>query len=228
MSAIRTRYHARSRALPRSVRPRPSTRSLQLVLTEPEPDLPTEPVPPVLLPVLLPIQGGVAMTALAETETEPPARTQSRPSVQPQPQPQPPVLVPAASRDLLAGAARELLAAGSTDDTGLRYARAHLAALRAAAAVLAARARPRGKRSARLRSAWVLLAEVAPELGEWAQFFASGATKRAAAEAGLRGVVSEREADDLVRDAEAFLARVARLLGVPHQPLLGGPSAAAS
>jgi hypothetical protein len=138
------------------------------------------------------------------------------------------VLVPVASRDLLAGAARELLAAGSTDDTGLRYARAHLAALRAAAAVLAARARPRGKRSARLRSAWVLLAEVAPELGEWAQFFAAGAAKRAAAEAGLRGVVSEREADDLVRDSEAFLARVARLLGVPHQPLLGGPSAAAS
>ena len=52
--------------------------------------------------------------------------------------------------------------------------------------------------------------------------------ERAAAEAGLRGVVSEREADDLVRDAEAFLARVARLLGVPHQPLLGGPSAAVS
>ncbi len=94
--------------------------------------------------------------------------------------------------------------------------------------MLAARARPRGKRSARLRSAWVLLAEVAPELGEWAQFFAAGAGKRAAAEAGLRGVVSEREADDLVRDAEAFLARVARLLGVPHQPLLGGPSAAVS
>ena len=70
--------------------------------------------------------------------------------------------------------------------------------------------------------------EVAPELGEWAQFFAAGAAKRAAAEAGLRGVVSEREADDLVRDSEAFLARVARLLGVPHQPLLGGPSAAAS
>ena len=140
----------------------------------------------------------------------------------------PAAAVPVASRDLLAGAARELLAAGSTDDTGLRYARAHLAALRAAAAVLAARARPRGKRSARLRSAWVLLAEVAPELGEWAQFFAAGAAKRAAAEAGLRGVVSEREADDLVRDSEAFLARVARLLGVPHQPLLGGPSAAAS
>ncbi|WP_386767211.1 SAV_6107 family HEPN domain-containing protein [Longivirga aurantiaca] len=168
------------------------------------------------------------MTATAETRPRPDLEVGLTP-VPPDALPATPVpSVPAASRDLLAGAARELLAAGSTDDTGLRYARAHLSALRAAAAVLAARARPRGKRSARLRSAWVLLAEVAPELGEWAQFFAAGAGKRAAAEAGLRGVVSEREADDLVRDAEAFLARVARLLGVPHQPLLGGPSAAVS
>ncbi|MGE0818644.1 MAG: SAV_6107 family HEPN domain-containing protein [Candidatus Nanopelagicales bacterium] len=152
----------------------------------------------------------------------PPARPAAAPAEAPA------APVPAASRDLLAGAARELLAAGGTDDTGLRYARAHLSALRAAAAVLAARARPRGKRSARLRSAWVLLAEVAPELGEWAQFFAAGAAKRAAAEAGLRGVVSEREADDLVRDAEAFLARVARLLDVPHQPLLAGTAVPAA
>ena len=128
---------------------------------------------------------------------------------------------PAHSRDLLAGAARELLAAGSADEAGSRFAHAHLAALRAAAAVLAARARPRARRGTRLRSAWVLLAEVAPELGEWAGFFAAGAAKRAAAESGVRGVVSDREADDLVREAETFLALVARTLGVVHQPLLG-------
>ena len=129
---------------------------------------------------------------------------------------------PAAARELLAGSARELLAASATDtldDPEARYARAHLAALRAAAAVLAARARPRSRRGG-VRSAWVLLAEVAPELGEWAAFFAAGAGKRAAAEAGLRGVVSEREADDLVREAESFLAVVARVLGVAHQPAL--------
>jgi hypothetical protein len=130
--------------------------------------------------------------------------------------------VPSASRDLLAGSARELLAASSAetaDDPGLRYARA---ALRAAAAVLAARARPRRRRrGGSVRSAWVLLAEVAPELGEWATFFAAGAGKRAAAEAGLHGVVSEREADDLVRDVETFLAVVARVLGVPHPPTHG-------
>ena len=128
--------------------------------------------------------------------------------------------LPAASRDLLAGSARELLGAVAADDSETRYARAHLAALRAAAAVLAARARPRGRRAGGVRSAWVLLAEVAPELGEWAAFFAAGAGKRAAAEAGLAGVVSEREADDLVREVETFLAVVARALGVGHQSLL--------
>jgi hypothetical protein len=130
---------------------------------------------------------------------------------------------PAAARELLAGSARELIAAGGAEtvaDPEARYARAHLAALRAAAAVLAARARPRSRRGGGVRSAWVLLAEVAPELGEWATFFAAGAGKRAAAEAGLRGVVTEREADDLVREAECFLAVVARVLGVAHQPTL--------
>ena len=128
--------------------------------------------------------------------------------------------LPAASRDLLAGSARELLGAVAADESETRYARAHLAALRAAAAVLAARARPRGRRAGGVRSAWVLLAEVAPELGEWAAFFAAGAGKRAAAEAGLAGVVSEREADDLVREVETFLALVARILGVGHQSVL--------
>jgi hypothetical protein len=138
--------------------------------------------------------------------------------------------VPGQSRDLLAGSARELLAAGTADDPETRYARAHLAALRASAAVLAARARPgqAARRSSRVRSAWVLLAEVAPELTEWAAFFAAGAGKRAAAEAGMRGVVTEREADDLVREAETFLALVARSLGVAvtHQPALGEDPAA--
>ncbi len=131
-----------------------------------------------------------------------------------------PAELPTHSRDLLAGAARELVAAGAADESESRYAHAHLAALRAAAAVLAARARPRSKRGSRVRSAWVLLAEVAPEFAEWATFFAAGATKRAAAEAGFRGVVSPREADDLVREVESFLELVARRLGVAHQAML--------
>ena len=96
-----------------------------------------------------------------------------------------------------------------------RYAAAHLAALRTAAAVLAARTRPEDQRSRRRpTSAWVLLGTVAPELGEWAAFFAAGASKRAAAEAGLRRAVNAREADDLVRDAGRFLAVVEDLLGL--------------
>ena len=76
-------------------------------------------------------------------------------------------------------------------------------------------ARRRGRR--RQKNAWVLLAEVAPELAEWASFFAAGAGKRAAAEAGSTRAVSEREADDLVRDADRFLAVIEQALGlVPH------------
>ena len=63
----------------------------------------------------------------------------------------------------------------------------------------------------------MLLTEVAPELAEWATFFSAGAAKRAAAEAGSRRAVTEREADDLVRDADRFLAVVEQSLGlVPH------------
>ena len=109
---------------------------------------------------------------------------------------------------LLGLARRGLTEAARTTAPGERYALAHLAALRAAAAVLACRTRPAPPRRSRPRPAWALLAEVAPELREWAEFFAAGAAKRAAAEAGLAGVVSPREADDLLRDAQSFLALV--------------------
>ena len=70
------------------------------------------------------------------------------------------------------------------------------------------------------KNAWVLLAEVAPELSEWAAFFAAGAGKRAAAESGSRRAVTEREADDLVRDADRFLALVEASLGLTeHLPI---------
>ena len=127
---------------------------------------------------------------------------------------------------LLALARRGLVEASSAATPGERYATAHLAALRVAAAVLACRARPvaggsaAAPRRTRPTSAWVLLAAVAPELGEWAAFFAAGAAKRAAAEAGLPSAVTAREADDLVRDVEAFLATVESSLGLPGSQLL--------
>jgi hypothetical protein len=119
--------------------------------------------------------------------------------------------------DLLATAHRGLTEAAVEPRASRRYAVAHLAALRAAAAVLATRAKPGGRRGP--RSAWELLAQAAPELSEWATFFAAGAGKRAAAEAGLDAVTS-READDLLRDVDTFLALAETTVGVPHQTSL--------
>ena len=89
-----------------------------------------------------------------------------------------------------------------------RYAQAHVAALRAAAAVLAARTRPR--RRARPTSAWVLLSAVAPEFAEWSAFFTATSATRSAAEAGVRRPVTTRDADDLVRQPGEFLSLVER------------------
>ncbi|MFV2101462.1 SAV_6107 family HEPN domain-containing protein [Micromonospora sp. LOL_024] len=123
---------------------------------------------------------------------------------------------------LIAVARHGLAEAARTGPDGLRYAAAHLAALRAAAAVLAARARPAPTRRHRITSVWVLLAGVAPELDEWANYFALGAGKRAAAEAGIPRVVTAREADDLHRAAEEFVTVVELTLGLAHQPAIEG------
>jgi hypothetical protein len=129
-----------------------------------------------------------------------------------------PASLPATTHSYLARAADSLHEATIATDVPTRYACAHVAALRSAAALLAARARPAAGRRPRPKNAWVLLTEVAPELGEWATFFAAGAAKRAAAEAGSTRAVSEREADDLVRDADRFLAVVEQALGLaPHR-----------
>jgi hypothetical protein len=122
---------------------------------------------------------------------------------------------------LLTIARQGLAEAAQTRADGPRYATAHLAALRAAAAVLAARARPGAPtRRSRVTSVWSLLVLVAPEFSEWASYFALGASKRAAAEAGIPRVVTPREADDLLRAAEQFVAVVESALGVSYQPPL--------
>lgn len=130
--------------------------------------------------------------------------------------------------DLLEYARRGLSDAAAATSPGERYAAAHLSALRAGAAVLAARARPTrstGRRRARRtgpRNVWHDLGRVAPELAEWSELFAAGAAKRAAAQAGLPRAVTEREADDMLREADVFLAQVCGLLGLPHQEPLTG------
>ena len=130
-----------------------------------------------------------------------------------------PYSLPATTHSYLARSAESLSEAISATEVPTRYACAHVAALRAAAALLAARAQPAPARRRPQKNAWVLLTEVAPELAEWARFFAAGAGKRAAAEAGSTRAVTEREADDLVRDADRFLAVVEQALGLmPHAP----------
>ena len=131
-----------------------------------------------------------------------------------------PHFLPAATHSYLERAAESLREAITSTSVPERYAHAHVSALRATAALLAARARPATPARRRQKNAWVLLAEVAPELSEWAAFFAAGAGKRAAAESGSRRAVTEREADDLVRDADRFLALVETSLGLTeHVPI---------
>ena len=139
-----------------------------------------------------------------------------------------PYALPATTHSYLARAAESLSEAVAATDVPTRYACAHVAALRAAAALLAARAHPDPSRRRSQKNAWVLLAEVAPELAEWARFFAGGAAKRAAAEAGSTRAVGEREADDLVRDADRFLAVIETGAGpgpARHRPDPGGGGA---
>lgn len=112
----------------------------------------------------------------------------------------------------LLGMARAGLDEAAQHGDGMRYADAHLAALRAASAVIAARTTPyRGGRRDRLPSVWDLLAVVAPELAEWAAFFAATTTKRAAAEAGIPHAVTGLDADELMRAAETFVSAVAAM-----------------
>ncbi|EGX54432.1 hypothetical protein SZN_37988, partial [Streptomyces zinciresistens K42] len=127
---------------------------------------------------------------------------------------------PPAALDLLAKARAGLDEAAVLETPNERFSTAHLAALRVAAAVLAARGRPESspRRRARIRSAWEVLPEIAPELTEWSALFASGARRRAQAEAGIQGAAGRRDADDLIRDVAMFLRIVERMLVL--QPVL--------
>src|SRR6478672_11392154 len=104
--------------------------------------------------------------------------------------------------DLLDRARASLLEACRAGSVGERYV----------AALLAARSKP--ARRSRPRSVWEVLPDVAPELTEWAVFFAASAQRRAAVERDAL-VVGTREADDLLRQAEIFLGLVQAALGLP-------------
>ena len=106
--------------------------------------------------------------------------------------------------------AAALAAAEDAERPAERFVAAHTAALQVAAGVLARR---RARLSGR-RSVWLVLAQTAPGLGEWAAFFGALQLKRQAVEAGAVGIVTSREADDLVRDVRAFARAAFREVGV--------------
>ena len=113
-----------------------------------------------------------------------------------------------ASLELLSSAVQEIELAVVEPTPARRYLRGYAVAVRTAAAVLAARpvTVPTPAASADgPQNVWVLLTRVAPELQEWAMFFAAGAGKQAALAAGLDRAITARESDDLVRDAHNFL-----------------------
>jgi hypothetical protein len=116
--------------------------------------------------------------------------------------------------ELLRQARSAVVAAGHSQGICERHTQAHRAAVHAAAALVAVRSAPGGGPAQ--RSVWDLLVEKAPELAEWAAFFAA-ATRRP--ESRARGeLVSAREADDLLRQAEAFVGLVTRAIGLPVPP----------
>ena len=118
--------------------------------------------------------------------------------------------LPQTAVDLLRRADGELLAAqfsGTPDET---FTHAHLAALRAAAAVLAVRGRPTGRRAP--RTVWDMLAAVAPEAADWSTYFAAGAPVRRAIEAGRFDAVDAEHAERTLCAAEDFLDEVRALL----------------
>ncbi|WP_153506351.1 SAV_6107 family HEPN domain-containing protein [Cumulibacter manganitolerans] len=118
----------------------------------------------------------------------------------------------AGSADLLAQAWRAIAEAQAADDAQQRFERSAVAAVRAASAVLAGC--PRQVRGARAQSVWTLVVRCAPELREWADYFA--AATRACVSLRSRGVagggITQRLADDLLRDADRFTHEVRGLL----------------
>lgn len=115
---------------------------------------------------------------------------------------------------LLEQARRSLAAAKSADNAADRYTAAHVAAVRAAAALVAAR----GSRSRRARPVpvWTLLAQAAPDMAAWAPHFAAQDRTRAAVEAGVTRLVNDLTAADALARSTVFVDAVQARLATPE------------
>ena len=105
--------------------------------------------------------------------------------------------------ELLSRADAELLAAQYSAEAWEQFSHAHLAALRAAAAVVAAGPPSSGRGGP--RTVWQLLAEAAPDLARWATLFADAAPLRSAVDAGRFDSVDPARAERALCDAEDFV-----------------------
>lgn len=98
------------------------------------------------------------------------------------------------------------------DERHERYRQAHRAAvLAAAAAVLGRTGRRPGAGAGGVPEFWALVARTVPALGEWAAYF-TAVGRRCERLGPGRPLVSEREADDLVREADLFCEAVVECL----------------
>lgn len=113
------------------------------------------------------------------------------------------------ARDELSRARATLVAAELADRPAERYLTAYQAVGQVAAVALRTRGTP--VRPPR-RNIWQLVAQVAPELAEWAGYFHALQGKRSAVQAGAANLVSPREADDLIRDGHTFAGLVEKRL----------------
>lgn len=112
-----------------------------------------------------------------------------------------------------------VIEAALCDDDGDRYLQAHRAVAHAADAAVLART---GRRlPTDPVDPWLLVARTVPGLAEWATYFAALQRRRQAVDAG-RLVVSTREADDLVRDADLFCEAVIASTRLTARPVGNG------
>jgi SAV_6107-like HEPN len=114
-------------------------------------------------------------------------------------------------RRLVAQADAMLTEAASAQSVPERFRLAHLAALRAAAGLFAAAARPPRRRGP--VNAWALVRSIAPELARHADYFAASAAMRAAVEAGAVSAISAADAVRELAAAARFLADVEESVG---------------
>lgn len=111
--------------------------------------------------------------------------------------------VPSRVRQLLTRADAELVAAQFSAEPWEQLSHAHLAAVRAAAAVVAAEGAPAGRSAP--RTVWGQLGSVAPSLSGWGAVFADAAPLRAAVEAGRFDLVTGARAEQALVEAEDFV-----------------------